>query len=256
MVGTHWQREIWKERERWERGRYGVNSCCWDTPQRQTFLCLCQTNSNNCGNSNEQTTTKRAKAHKLRKQTHKCSQSSWGSAVAELAAAAQVVGFLTAATTNALPVIMAAVVVAAALPLCMLCASACVCVCVCLGVVCVYVCSLAWFQRRQHFAVYLHRLLLHYFICINCQRMQPPTHTRTHIHTIQMKCVRQMSVIKCTDLFSLSHSPTPPLSLCQRWLSCCNLCRNFAVHKKMSKFLKICECFEVCKWEWDRVCVC
>lgn len=57
------------------------------------------------------------------------------------AAAAQVVGFLTAATTNALPVIIAAVVVAAALPLCMLPVR--VCVSVWLGVVCVYVCSLA-----------------------------------------------------------------------------------------------------------------
>lgn len=87
-----------------------------------------------------------------------------------------------------------------------------------------------------------------------------PTHAATHTHThtytciaIQMKCVRQMSVIKCTDLLSLSRSrPTHAATLTELLQSLLKFCGI----KKKSKFLKICECFEVCKRERESVFAC
>lgn len=138
----------------------------------------------------------------------------------------------------------------------MLCACACVCECECLlrCSVCVrvFACMISTpaalcclFTQTSFTLFHMHKLPTH-----------AATHTHTHIYTciaIQMKCVRQMSVIKCTDLLCLSHSPT--LSLCQRWLSCCNLCRKFAVHKKWVNSWRSVRALK-CVSERGRECVC
>lgn len=172
-------------------------------PDKQQQLCGQQRQQQ------QQTTTKRAKAHKLRKHTHKQHRNSSRSREIETEAATEAEAeaehqqsnynssrtFLNSSNNKCTSCYYCCW--CCSCYYCCCCCHAyrtsalwagtclrlsfhsciCVCLCVCLGV-----CSLAWLQRQQHFAVYLHRLLLHYFICINCQRTQPPTHT--HKYTI------------------------------------------------------------------------